>query len=107
MQNIARKLALHLIDPDAIASEDYVETDPEALVNEREEDLHVMITTYTQRDRSKYSDMHNVIFSLVNAHAELAYENGIRAGAQLMMNLFANPKGNYKEAIAQLMKDGI
>ncbi len=107
MQNIARKLALQLIDPDAVASEDYVETDPEALVNEREEDLHVMITTYAQRDHSKYSGMHNIIFSLVNAHAERAYENGIRAGAQLMMSLLVSPKGNYKEAIAQLMKDGI
>ncbi len=107
MKNIARMLALQLLDPDAIASEDYVGTDPEVLVNEREDDLHVMITTYAQQDHTKYSAMHNVIFSLVNAHAEQAYENGIRAGARLMMNLLASPKGNCKEVITQLIKDGI
>ena len=107
MKNIARKLALQLIDPDAVATEEYVDTDPEARVEEKEEGLHVVITTYTKQDRTKYNTLNNAIYSLVNAHAEKAYENGIRAGAQLMMSLLASPNGNFKEAIAQLMKDGI
>lgn len=107
MKNIARKLALQLIDPDAVASEEYVDTDPETLVEEKEEGLHVVITTYVKQDHTKYNTLNNAIYSLVSAHAEKAYENGIRAGAQLMMSLLANPNGSFKEAIAQLMKDGI
>ncbi len=107
MKNIARKLALQLIDPDAVATEEYVDTDPEALVEEKEEGLHVVITTYAKQDHTKYNTLNNAIYSLVNAHAEKAYENGIRAGAQLMMSLLANPNGNFKDAIAQLMKEGI
>ena len=107
MKNIARKLALQLIDPDAVATDDYVDTDPEAVVEEKEEGLHVVITTYAKQDNTKYNALNNAIYSLVNAHAERAYEHGIRAGAQLMMSLLASPKGNFNDAIAQLMKDGI
>ena len=44
MKNIARKLALQLIDPDAVASEEYVDTEPEALVEEKEEGLHFLLS---------------------------------------------------------------
>jgi hypothetical protein len=76
-------------------------------VEDKEEGLHVVITTYTKQDHIKYNTLNNAIYSLVNAHTEKTYENGIRAGAQLMMSLLDSPNGNYKDAIVQLMKAGI
>ena len=104
MKNYARILALKTLEPDSDPSREYIDQDPDAMVERRETELQAFLVDYANNDSEKYSNAWQAIFNLVCAHQERACESGVYAGAQLMLTLATDQTAKSKKLIAQLMK---